>query len=127
MRSAHLTKTVLAAGLAANLLVGAVRQTVSVSAVSLPNDDKTIVHVLNRIGFGPRPGDIEKGRAMGVQAYIDQQLRPERIPDTSTDARLAGRPTLRLSSRDIAQQYELPMLEARRSQKQASANQTEQP
>ena len=43
--------------------------------------DKAIVHVLNRIGFGPRPGDVERVRAIGLQRYIDQQLHPERIAD----------------------------------------------
>ena len=90
-----------------------------------PNDDKTIVHVLNRIGFGPRPGDVEKVRAMGLQAYIEQQLHPERIADAAMDARLAGLSTLRLSSREIAQQFELPALEARRDQKQAAAKQAD--
>ena len=81
MRSMHLTKTALAAGITATLLLGAGRQNSSVLAVSPPSDDKAIVHILNRIGFGPRPGDVEKVRAIGVQSYIDQQLQPERIPD----------------------------------------------
>ena len=118
MRSATLTKTALAAGITVAVLAGAERQNSSVSAASLPNDDKAIVHVLNRIGFGPRPGDIEKVRAMGLQTYIDQQLHPERIPDASMDARLAGLTTLRLSSREIAQQFALPALMARRDRKQ---------
>ena len=118
MRSATLTKTALAAGITVAVLAGAERQNSSVSAASLPNDDKAIVHVLNRVGFGPRPGDIEKVRAMGLQTYIDQQLHPERIPDASMDARLAGLTTLRLSSREIAQQFALPALMARRDRKQ---------
>ncbi len=44
-------------------------------------DDQQVIHVLNRLSFGPRPGDIERVRAMGVKAYIEQQLYPERIPD----------------------------------------------
>jgi len=78
MRSIRLAKTALAVGVTASLLLGADRQNSSVLAASLPNDDKAIVHVLNRIGFGPRPGDVEKVRAMGLQAYIDQQLHPVR-------------------------------------------------
>ena len=118
MRSVHLTKTALLAGIAAILLLGAERQNLSVSAASLPNDDKTIVHVLNRLGFGPRPGDVEKVRATGLQAYIDQQLNPERIPDVPMEMRLEGLTTLRLSSREIAQQFALPALMARRDRKQ---------
>jgi uncharacterized protein (DUF1800 family) len=118
MRSVHLTKTALLAGIAAILLLGAERQNSSVSAASLPNDDKTIVHVLNRLGFGPRPGDVEKVRATGLQAYIDQQLYPERIPDVPMEMRLDGLTTLRLSSREIAQRFALPALMARRERKQ---------
>jgi uncharacterized protein (DUF1800 family) len=62
---------------------------------------------------------------MGVQAYIDQQLHPERIPDASTDTRLVRLTTLGLSSREIAQQFALPALEARRARQQAAANQPE--
>src|SRR5438034_5018910 len=125
MRSIHLTKPALAAGIAASLIWGADRQNSSVLAASLPNDDKTIVHVLNRIGFGPRPGDVEKVQAMGLQAYIDQQLHPERVPDAAIQARLSDLSTLRLSSRDIAEQFALPLVEARRDRKQAAGNQAD--
>src|SRR2546430_1184857 len=104
MKSAHLAcQSTVGAGIIATLLSGAVRPNSSIWAVSLPNDDKTIVHVLNRIGFGPRAGDVQSVRATGVQAYIDQQLHPERIPDGATESRLAGLTTLGLSSREIAQ------------------------
>src|SRR6266550_6546869 len=118
MRSIHLTRRALAAGVTACLILGAERQNSSVLAVSLPSNDKTIVHILNRIGFGPRPGDVEKVRAIGVQTYIDQQLHPERIPDGPMEARLADLTTLRMNSREIAQQFEMPMLQARRDRKQ---------
>src|SRR5438552_1441902 len=83
------------------------------AAASFPNDDQTILHVLSRIGFGPRPGDVERVRTMGLQKYIDQQLHPERIPDSTMAAHLVGMPTLGLSSRDIAEQYARPLIEAR--------------
>jgi uncharacterized protein (DUF1800 family) len=90
---------------------------VSTSAATLPNDDRAIVHVLSRTGFGPRPGDVERIRAMGLQRYIDEQLHPERIPDAAIASRLAGLTTIGMSSRQIAEQYELPQLEARRRRK----------
>src|SRR4051794_8110416 len=92
--------------------------TISTSAATVPNDDAAIVHVLNRTGFGPRHGDIERVRAMGIQRYIDEQLRPDRIPDPSMAARLSGLSTVTLSSRQIADQYEIPQLEARRQKQQ---------
>ncbi len=52
-------------------------------------EDQKIVHVLNRMGFGPRPSDVQKVKAMGLAKYIDQQLRPETIDDKATEATLA--------------------------------------
>lgn len=37
------------------------------------------IHVLNRLAFGPRPGDIEQVQSMGIDNYIQTQLRPETI------------------------------------------------
>jgi uncharacterized protein (DUF1800 family) len=42
--------------------------------------EQQAVHVLNRLGYGPKPGDIERVQQMGVQRYIDSQLHPESIP-----------------------------------------------
>ena len=91
------------------------------SAVPRNPDDRTIVHVLNRIGFGARPGDVERVRQMGLQTYIDLQLHPERIPDTAITARLAGFETLGKSSRDLADQYFEPAVRARQAAKAENA------
>jgi uncharacterized protein (DUF1800 family) len=48
-------------------------------AAPLPPDQQA-VHVLNRLAFGPRPGDVERVQRMGVRQYIDEQLHPETIP-----------------------------------------------
>ncbi|HZV65731.1 MAG TPA: DUF1800 domain-containing protein [Telluria sp.] len=42
--------------------------------------EQQAVHVLNRLAFGPKPGDIARVTQMGVQQYIDAQLDPESIP-----------------------------------------------
>ena len=91
---------------------------ISASAATFPADEQTIVHVLGRAGFGARPGDVERVRSVGIQRYLDQQLHPERIDDAPTIARLDGLTTIGLSSRQIADQYEMPQLEARRQKKQ---------
>jgi uncharacterized protein (DUF1800 family) len=43
-----------------------------------------ILHVLNRLTFGPRPGDIEAVKAMGLEAYIQHQLHPASIREADS-------------------------------------------
>src|SRR5881409_4023386 len=90
----------------------------TVLAGPFPNDDQTIAHVLNRVAFGPRSGDVDRIREVGLQRYVELQLHPERIPDTALSARLAGLTTVGLSSREIAERFERPVLEMRRAKKQ---------
>jgi len=71
-------------------------------------EDAAIVHALNRLGYGPRPGDVDRVRALGLDKWIDEQLHPERIADPAVSARLASLPTLRLSTGDLTARYELP-------------------
>jgi len=71
-------------------------------------EDAAIVHALNRLGYGPRPGDVDRVRAVGLDKWIDEQLHPERIADPAVSARLASLPTLRLSTGDLTARYELP-------------------
>ena len=96
----------------------------SPSAAGIPSDEATILHVLNRLGFGPRPGEVERVRQIGLQQYIDQQLHPERIPDSGMSARLERLPTVRMSSREIAVEYALPAMAAKRERKQAAKGAT---
>ena len=100
------------------ILVAALAITATVTLKATPHsDNQAIVHVLNRIGFGPRAGDVERVRSMSIERYIDQQLHPERIPDEALAARLSGLTTIGLSSREIAEQYERPQLETRRERR----------
>jgi uncharacterized protein (DUF1800 family) len=64
------------------------------------------VHVLNRLAFGPRPGDVERVQHMGVQAYIDEQLHPEAIPlPPELSARLEALETTRRSAGGALRDY----------------------
>ena len=71
-------------------------------------------HVLNRLAFGPRPGDVDRVAAMGVPAWVERQLRPAAIDDRATDALLAGLPTLVMSNAELVARFETPLLEARK-------------
>ena len=70
-----------------------------------PNEQKRAVQALNRLTFGPRTGDIQQVTAMGVDRWIDMQLHPEKIPDNAIEARLAPFRTLRMSSRELAEEF----------------------
>src|SRR6267142_2362075 len=54
----------------------------------------SIDHVLQRLTYGPRPGDVERVEAMGVNAWLERQLDPARIDDTATERALAPLRTL---------------------------------
>jgi uncharacterized protein (DUF1800 family) len=107
---------ILAAAVVVATTVGAAGQAGQVkSAVPQKADDRSIVHVLNRIGFGAAPGHIERVRALGLSAYIDQQLHPERIDDSELATRLAAFDTLSKSTEEMATQFYLPAQMARRA------------
>jgi uncharacterized protein (DUF1800 family) len=72
-----------------------------------------IVHVLNRLGYGPRPGDVEAVRAMGVESWIARQLDPGRIDDRPAETRVAALATATLPVAELRKGYEVPR-EARR-------------
>ena len=69
------------------------------------NEQKRAVHALNRLTFGPRPGDVQQVMAMGVDKWIDLQLHPEKISDSAMDSRLAPFRTLRMSSRELVEDF----------------------
>src|SRR6202171_5407105 len=80
-------------------------------------DRERTMHALNRLAFGPRPGEVDRITRLGVDAWIDQQLHPERIPDRALDARLAGMATLQLSNADLLTRFYAPVVEARKEAK----------
>lgn len=67
--------------------------------------DKQIIHALNRFTFGIRPGDVERVRAMGLDKWFDEQLHPDKINDSGLQARLAPLRTIRMSSREMVQNF----------------------
>lgn len=78
--------------------------------------DQQIMQALNRLTFGPRPGDIQKVRAIGLDNWIDQQLHPERIDDSAIEAFMQKYSVLAQNQNDLLQQY-AQLIQARRTQK----------
>jgi uncharacterized protein (DUF1800 family) len=78
------------------------------------NEDEAILHALNRLGFGPRPGQLEQVKAAGLENWIQAQLHPENISDPVVDARLAQLSTLRLTAAALLDQFPPQDVAARR-------------
>ena len=119
-------KGLVAVAIAAALLSGA-----SVPAgaqrgnvVPASPDDRTIHHVLNRVGFGARPGDVDRVRQIGLAAYLNQQLHPEQVADAALEGRLAQFPTLSMSTAELAEEFFIP---ARMAQRQQQLQQRQAP
>jgi uncharacterized protein (DUF1800 family) len=67
--------------------------------------ERQIIHLLNRIGYGPRPGDIERLNRIGLDKYIDEQLHPETTADMATEARLRGLESLRMTIAELSEKH----------------------
>lgn len=67
--------------------------------------DQQVLHALNRVAFGPRPGDEARVRAMGVDRWIALQLEPSRIPDAAGEAVDAAFPLLALPTERLLAEH----------------------
>jgi len=68
--------------------------------------EQQIVQALNRLTFGPRPGDIEDVRRIGLAKWIELQLHPEQIPENpALEAKLKPLETLRMDLAEIVKEY----------------------
>ncbi len=73
--------------------------------------DQEAIHVLNRLTFGPRPGEVEAVKSMGVDRWIEQQLHPAEIPQNPVlEAKLAPLDTLTMSPADMVRHYPTPQM-----------------
>jgi uncharacterized protein (DUF1800 family) len=71
-------------------------------------EDEAILHAMNRLAYGPRPGDVEQIRQMGLEKWIEQQLRPESINDADLNLRLQRYPSLEMSSKRLLEEFPHP-------------------
>ena len=82
----------------------------SASTSTQIDEHKRALHALQRLTFGPRPGDVERVSAMGVDKWIDLQLHPDRIDDKPLEARLAPFRTLHMDTREIVENFPPPQV-----------------
>ena len=82
-----------------------------------------ILHVLNRLAFGPRPGDFEQVSAIGPERYVQEQLHPEgiAIPGDLSE-RVSELQTLHMSPIALFVEYQRPINEARKTAKAAAGD-----
>ena len=72
-------------------------------------------HVLNRLAFGARPGEVERVARTGVDRWITEQLQPEKIVDTAVENRLRRYETLSKSNAELMKEVYQPLVTARRN------------
>jgi uncharacterized protein (DUF1800 family) len=63
----------------------------------IPASSDPVLHMLNRVTYGPRPEEVEYVRQIGIEAYLEEQLNPEAIDDSAMDALLTRIPILAMS------------------------------
>ena len=71
-------------------------------------ETRRIVHVLNRIGYGPRTGDVERVRRLGLATYIERQLDPPPAETPAVEAALAELTTLGKSIPELLRDFPRP-------------------
>src|SRR5438874_184845 len=74
-------------------------------------DDQKILQALNRLTFGPRPGDAQEVKAMGLKKWIDRQLHPAQIEENpELTKRLQYLDTLAMPSAEMIRNYPTPQM-----------------
>ena len=81
--------------------------------------DEAILHAFDRLAYGPRPGDVERVRQMGLAKWIEQQLNPNSLDDKAVEARLEDYPTLRMSTAKLIEEYPQPKPAVVQAERQA--------
>lgn len=73
------------------------------------SDREQAFHALNRLAFGPRPGDVERVVEMGWEAWVREQLSPESIDNDTVDRDIEKRyPSLGLTIDQMFETYRPP-------------------
>jgi uncharacterized protein (DUF1800 family) len=79
------------------------------------NDEQKALHLLNRITYGPRPGELDRARRMGPEKFLDEQLGFESLDESALEERLAALPTLRMTPAELYQFYPPPQAAEQRA------------
>ncbi len=102
------TAALIVTNLGTGVLVTVAAQQRQKASAGQMTEEQSTLHVLNRLGYGARPGDIERVKAMGVQKYIELQLNPATISDTLADNKVKGLSVLSMSTAQLYEKYPQP-------------------
>jgi uncharacterized protein (DUF1800 family) len=92
-------------------------------SLSVSNSTSQTLHVIERLTFGPRPGDIQHVDTIGIERFIQEQLSPQKISESDTlKAQLSDFSTLRQSPLDLLKTYVPLLREFRQLQKEGKAS-----
>ena len=125
--SAPLLRRATAFSLAFALLAGSLlslparasaQQPATVKKTARLSEEQRILHVLNRLGFGARPNDVERVRKMGLERYIEEQLAPDQIEDAAAEAKLKNLSSYWMTTAELYQKYPQPGQLLRQLQRQ---------
>jgi uncharacterized protein (DUF1800 family) len=95
----------MAAGLTTQFALGRKKDKPAASETMPMDAHKRAIHALNRLTFGPRPGDVERVTQMGVDKWIELELHPDKIDNSALDARLVPFRTLRMGTKEIVENF----------------------
>lgn len=96
-----------ATALAGSALAGPFRHKSKPPQVQGPD---RVLHALDRLTFGPRPGETAAVEKMGLSRWFELQLRPETISDSTLQTRLQRFPALTLTQADLIRRYPSPQM-----------------
>jgi len=109
-QSAAIVLVILLLTLSTNWLIAGDKKRKGSAAESQMVEHQRAIHALNRLTFGPRPGDVDRIAAMGVDKWIDQQLNPYKIDDAALEARLAQFRTLKMQPKEMLANFPPPQV-----------------
>ncbi len=84
------------------------------------SSDQRALQLTRRITFGPRPGDLDRVRKMGPEAFLDQQLHPENLDDSDAEPRWSNLRTLSLTTEELMEDYPRPKKGQKRAARAAN-------
>ncbi len=99
-----ITAALLVTGLATQVAFGRKKEK-DAKTTGQMTDQQRAVHALNRLSFGPRPGEVQRVAQIGVDQWIELQLHPEQIDDSSLESRLSPFRTLRMDTKQIVENF----------------------